>query len=117
MSINLLSVDNTELKLFYSVDEANKFLKAYGKAPIEGNPSGCVWSKLVDNEFLVVYINPERRGLRLQATVAHEAVHAAVALFKEIGEDDPGEETMAYAVGNLYKLIAEAMEDTGEYHF
>lgn len=76
------------------------------------DPEGC-WPMDHDNalaitshsdKFSGILVAIDRKGLRditrneARALMAHEAVHAARAVFKRMGESTPGEETEAYLV-------------------
>jgi len=114
--ITLVSADGASVRLFTSAKKLNKFMRKHDLPPLDGTPYGSVFDKLFDGQLLV-YIDASQRGLELQTTLAHECVHAAVALLKAIGEDDPGEETVACTVGNLYRHIHKLMRATGKYKF
>lgn len=92
-----------DLYAFASRKKARKFaLKNYGEEPRDVPwAEGVTWITKNDSGHtvcLVVIEADDSSAAQKTALLAHECVHAAQAWAESMGEDEPGEEWMAYAV-------------------
>ena len=66
--------------------------------------------------FLVCLDTDEQDERKIHALFAHEAVHVALAYFESFGEDEPGEEEMAYTVQAVTDVLIEDHEEWRKKH-
>lgn len=88
-----------KVRLFHSRRGFKRYYKKeYGEKPELFDTEGQMTYR--DGEVLVLmtYIGNEASELSL---LVHEAYHAAVAHMEMLGEDDAGEETMAYLIQTI----------------
>lgn len=91
--------------------ERRRVLKAHhldiGSYPEFSGLTTCY--KTPDPRALVT-LNDDLDGdpIRLVGTISHEAIHIVSMAFREMHEDDAGEETLAYSVGQVSSDLFEA---------
>lgn len=60
---------------------------------------------------ILVHVSQDEEYAKYRVqTAAHEASHAADALWEHIGEDEPGDEVKAYMIGHITELIYKEFE-------
>lgn len=90
-------------------------LKKYRKVVIKHDPEYEAAGERADAETtfidgegaIIVYMTPniDHTAAQDAALLAHEAVHAALFYFAMIGEEEPGEEEIAYMVENITQYL------------
>lgn len=88
-----------EVRLFHSRKKLKKYYKReYGEKPELFDTEGQMYYRNGEVIILMTYLGNEASELSL---LVHEAYHAAVAHMDMLGEDDAGEETMAYLIQSI----------------
>lgn len=94
-----LGLMTPEVRLFHSRKKFKRYYKKrYGKKPELGDTEGQMTYVGGKALVLMTYVGSEESELGL---LAHEAYHAAVAHMTFLGEDEAGEETMAYLIQSI----------------
>ena len=68
--------------------------------------------KTGENIIMVSLNDEERNPAELIATIVHESVHVWQFLTRSIGENEPGDEMMAYGIQHIYMGLSEAFAKT-----
>lgn len=88
-----------EVRLFHSRKRLNRYCKRkYGERPRQYDAEGQMYYRGGEALVLMTYVGREEAELSL---LVHEAYHAAVAHMAFLGEDNAGEETMAYLIQSI----------------
>lgn len=88
-----------EVRLFHSRKKFKKYYKKrYGEKPKLLDTEGQMTYRDGEALVLMTYVGREESELGL---LVHEAYHAAVAHMTLLGEDEAGEETMAYLIQSI----------------
>lgn len=91
-----------EIHLFHSRKRCTRYLRRrFGDCEMYDTP-GQMWYQ---DGVAVVLMTHSGRPTTEQSLLVHEAYHVAVAHMEFLGEDDAGEETMAY----LLQTISDAL--------
>jgi hypothetical protein len=95
-----------EVRLFHSRKRfARYYERRYGEKPKLFDAEGQMTYRNGEALVLMTYAGREESELAL---LVHEAYHAAVAHMEWLGEDEAGEETMAYLVQSISHGLFEA---------
>lgn len=97
-----------EVHLFHSRKKCEKYLKGHfaGKCELFGTEGQMVYG----GGIAVVLMEHRGKPETELSLLVHEAYHAAVAHMGFLGEDDAGEETMAYLIQTIANGLFEAHE-------
>lgn len=88
-----------EVRLFHSRKKFKKYYKKrYGEKPELFDTEGHMTYRDGEALVLMTYVGREESELGL---LVHEAYHAAVAHMTFLGEDEAGEEIMAYLIQSI----------------
>lgn len=88
-----------QVRLFHSRKKFKRyFKKEYGEKPELFDTEGQMTYRDGEALVLMTYVGREETELSL---LVHEAYHAAVAHMTLLGEDEAGEETMAYLIQSI----------------
>lgn len=88
-----------EVRLFHSRKKFVRYYKKqYGEKPELFDTEGQMTYRDGEALVLMTYVGREESELGL---LVHEAYHAAVAHMALLGEDEAGEETMAYLIQSI----------------
>lgn len=100
-----------ELRLYHSAKKCAKFLGKHGIDfnPIEGTDADT-WTFYDSGSYAVVYFpkKSERDYWDDMGLLAHEATHIMLWALSRIGEEDAGEEEMAYVTQAIASWLCKA---------
>jgi hypothetical protein len=111
-----------DIKVFIDYDAMRSFMLEHGvpekKLPNNRTVAGSVFSfteLTTKHKLLIVWIDAQwSSGLYIQATVAHEAIHALERIFETLGvRGKVNEEIHAQCHTSVYLEIARQLKDMG----
>ena len=88
-----------EVRLFHSADKCRRYVERHlsGEIKLYGTDGQMIY----DSGVAVVLMAHRGDRATEESLLVHEAYHAAVAHMRWLGEDQPGEEVMAYLVQTI----------------
>jgi hypothetical protein len=95
-----------ELHLFHDRRKCRKFLKKNGWKKVKFYSTGA--QMFYDNAVATILIEYEGDRMAEYSLLVHECYHAAVSHMEWMGEDDYGEESMAYLIQTISHGVLEA---------
>ncbi len=96
-----------EVRLFHERGRCERFLHKHGREPRFLGVGAQTW---YFDETAVVLIECDASWHAEAALLVHEAYHAVMAHFSELGEEHPSEEFVAYGVQVVSRALFEAHE-------